>query len=234
MQVSNQCMALVNDKIIVPTKVLKWSTTHCIFASNYMIFWSKDAPELAYIVESSEAQYIPDVFFMEKDEYGNEIKKIGRPLPVEYLLIDVPVTTPLQVVVCDCEYLFCVFVNLISFSAASNFPHSSCWQESFPCWKPAPWIQHTGDLVSLFTFLTSLSRTLTPLQDTSVSSRIQSSQSLSPTFMCSFSWPPWISCLWGLHSTYPLIFYIVSCSSESTWGPFTLPWQASPGSRYES
>jgi len=74
-QVSNQCMALVNDKIIVPTK---------------------DAPELAYIVESSEAQYIPDVFFMEKDEYGNEIKKIGRPLPVEYLLIDVPVTTPLQ------------------------------------------------------------------------------------------------------------------------------------------
>merc|ERR1711951_237173 len=33
-QVSNQCMALVNDKIIVPTK---------------------DAPELAYIVESSEA-----------------------------------------------------------------------------------------------------------------------------------------------------------------------------------
>ena len=67
------------------------------FASIYMIFWSKDAPELAYIVESSEAQYIPDVFFMEKDEYGNEIKKIGRPLPVEYLLIDVPVTTPLQV-----------------------------------------------------------------------------------------------------------------------------------------
>merc|ERR1711997_847878 len=58
-QVSNQCMALVNDKIIVPTK---------------------DAPELAYIVESSEAQYIPDVFFMQKDEYGNEIKKIGRPL----------------------------------------------------------------------------------------------------------------------------------------------------------
>ena len=61
------------------------------------MFWSKDAPELAYIVESSEAQYIPDVFFMEKDEYGNEIKKVGRPLPVEYLLIDVPVTTPLQV-----------------------------------------------------------------------------------------------------------------------------------------
>jgi nuclear protein localization family protein 4 len=74
-QVSNQCMALVRDKILVPTK---------------------DAPELAYIVESSEAQYVPDVFFMEKDKYGNEIKKVGRPLPVEYLLIDVPVSTPIE------------------------------------------------------------------------------------------------------------------------------------------
>jgi len=72
-QVSNQCMALVRDGIIVPTK---------------------DAPELAYIRESSDENYVPDVFFMEKDKYGNEIKKLGRPLPVEYLLIDVPVSTP--------------------------------------------------------------------------------------------------------------------------------------------
>jgi len=72
-QVSNQCMALVRDKIIVPTK---------------------DAPELAYIRESTDENYVPDVFFMEKDKYGNEIKKLGRPLPVEYLLIDVPVSTP--------------------------------------------------------------------------------------------------------------------------------------------
>ena len=86
-------MALVNDKIIVPTKV----PCSSIIAFSLSIILSKDAPELAYIVESSEAQYIPDVFFMQKDEYGNEIKKIGRPLPVEYLLIDVPVTTPLQV-----------------------------------------------------------------------------------------------------------------------------------------
>merc|ERR1712088_530774 len=74
-QVSNHCMALQRDGVIVPTK---------------------DATELAYIVESSDSKYIPDVFFTEKDEYGNEIKKVGRPLPVEYLLIDVPVTTPLQ------------------------------------------------------------------------------------------------------------------------------------------
>ena len=84
------------------------------------MFWSKDAPELAYIVESSEAQYIPDVFFMEKDEYGNEIKKVGRPLPVEYLLIDVPVTTPLQVgfVPIRSVYLAC-FGNLMEYSPFS-------------------------------------------------------------------------------------------------------------------
>merc|ERR1712071_148404 len=74
-QVSNQSMALAKDKILFPTK---------------------DAPELAFISESSENQYVPDVFFMMQDEYKNEIKKIGRPLPVEYILIDVPVTTPLQ------------------------------------------------------------------------------------------------------------------------------------------
>ncbi len=31
----------------------------------------------------------------EKDEYGNEITKIGRPLPVEYLLVDMPVSSPI-------------------------------------------------------------------------------------------------------------------------------------------
>lgn len=72
-QVSNQSMTLVRDNILIPTK---------------------DAPELAYIRESSDDNYVPDVFFMEKDKYGNEIKKLGRPLPVEYLLIDVPVSTP--------------------------------------------------------------------------------------------------------------------------------------------
>ena len=108
MQVSNQCMALVNDKIIVPTKV----PCSSIIVLSLSIILSKDAPELAYIVESSEAQYIPDVFFMQKDEYGNEIKKIGRPLPVEYLLIDVPVTTPLQVTL-HAFHLVCFVIILV-------------------------------------------------------------------------------------------------------------------------
>ncbi len=40
--------------------------------------------------ESSSEKYVPDVFYKEKDSYGNEVTKIARPLPVEYLLIDVP------------------------------------------------------------------------------------------------------------------------------------------------
>lgn len=31
----------------------------------------------------------------EKDSYGNEVSKIARPLPVEYLLLDVPASAPL-------------------------------------------------------------------------------------------------------------------------------------------
>uniref|UniRef100_A0A1A9W1J9 RanBP2-type domain-containing protein n=1 Tax=Glossina brevipalpis TaxID=37001 RepID=A0A1A9W1J9_9MUSC len=32
----------------------------------------------------------------EKDQYGNEVQRMARPLPVEYLLVEVPATTPLQ------------------------------------------------------------------------------------------------------------------------------------------
>ena len=41
-QVSNQCMALVRDNCLVPTK---------------------DAPELGYVKESCNEQYVPDVFY---------------------------------------------------------------------------------------------------------------------------------------------------------------------------
>ncbi|KAK5641222.1 hypothetical protein RI129_009769 [Pyrocoelia pectoralis] len=73
-QVSNQCMALVKDNCLIPTK---------------------DAPELGYVRESSEKQYVPDVYYKEKDSYGNEVSRLGRPLPVDYLLLDVPASTPL-------------------------------------------------------------------------------------------------------------------------------------------
>lgn len=41
-QVSNQCQSVVRDKCLIPTK---------------------DAPELAYIKESTAEQYVPDVYF---------------------------------------------------------------------------------------------------------------------------------------------------------------------------
>lgn len=53
-------------------------------------------PELAYIREEpmSEKQYIADVEYTEKNEYGAEVRKTGRPLPVEFLLVDVPTGVP--------------------------------------------------------------------------------------------------------------------------------------------
>lgn len=34
------------------------------------------------------------VHLQEKDQYGNEVSRLARPLPVEYLLVDVPASTP--------------------------------------------------------------------------------------------------------------------------------------------
>ena len=67
-QVSQQCMALVRAGVLLPTK---------------------DAPELAYVREPKVGPNL-DVFYKEKDQYGNEVTKMARPLPVEYLLIDIP------------------------------------------------------------------------------------------------------------------------------------------------
>ncbi|KAI4456792.1 nuclear protein localization 4 [Holotrichia oblita] len=35
------------------------------------------------------------LFLLEKDSYGNEVSRLARPLPVEYLLLDVPASSPL-------------------------------------------------------------------------------------------------------------------------------------------
>lgn len=72
-QVSNQCMALVQDDILLPTK---------------------DEPGLGYVRESSSQQYVPDVFYKDKDSYGNEIILMARPMPIEYVLIEVPAAFP--------------------------------------------------------------------------------------------------------------------------------------------
>lgn len=92
-QVSNQCAALVEAELLLPT----------------------NHPELAYLRKEPlrETQYITDVQFtvifgiifkfsslpdcqlvQEKDEYGNQVPRDGRPMPVEYLLVDVPAGMP--------------------------------------------------------------------------------------------------------------------------------------------
>nr|CAD7588973.1 unnamed protein product [Timema genevievae] len=86
--VSNQCMALVRDNCLVPTNV----------------------PELGYVRESTDKQYVPDVYYKEKDSYGNEVLRLARPLPVEYLLVDIPASTPLSP-----QYMFNADSNLTPF-----------------------------------------------------------------------------------------------------------------------
>lgn len=68
-QVSGQCQALVRDGVLLPTR---------------------DAPELGYIRDSSDAQYVPDVYYKERDAYGNEVGVAAKRVPVAYLLVDVP------------------------------------------------------------------------------------------------------------------------------------------------
>ncbi|XP_065900077.1 nuclear protein localization protein 4 homolog isoform X2 [Dysidea avara] len=74
-QVSNQCMALVRDNCLLP----------CM-----------DTPSLGYIKESSGLQFVPDVFYTVKSDYGNTVTKLARPLPLEYLIVEVTTTTPLE------------------------------------------------------------------------------------------------------------------------------------------
>ncbi|XP_050684096.1 nuclear protein localization protein 4 homolog [Leptidea sinapis] len=68
-QVSGQCAALVRDDILVPTR---------------------DAPDLGYIRDCTTSQYVPDVYYKERDVYGNEVGVSAKRLPVAYLLVDVP------------------------------------------------------------------------------------------------------------------------------------------------
>ena len=51
-QVSNQCQALVQDGCLIPTK---------------------DAPELAYVRQSSQQTYIPDVYYKVSEYAHSEI-----------------------------------------------------------------------------------------------------------------------------------------------------------------
>ena len=69
-QASIQCMDLVRSEIIVPTM---------------------DAPELAYVKESTDELYVPDIYYKEVDKYENAVKKLARPMPNDFLFTDMNV-----------------------------------------------------------------------------------------------------------------------------------------------
>jgi nuclear protein localization family protein 4 len=56
-QVSAQCMALVRDNCLLPTK---------------------DAPELGYVRESTDKQYVPDVFYKVSQRIENATRIFFR------------------------------------------------------------------------------------------------------------------------------------------------------------
>lgn len=56
-QVSNQCMALVRDNCLVPTK---------------------DAPELGYVRESTDKQYVPDVYYKVRRKICSISSRCGK------------------------------------------------------------------------------------------------------------------------------------------------------------
>ncbi|KAL3091387.1 hypothetical protein niasHS_007180 [Heterodera schachtii] len=76
-QVSNQCTAMVEADILCPTKHFP------------ELAWAREMPK-------SDSHYVTNVEFTEKDEFGMEVRRNGRPMPVEYLLVDVPCGVRLQ------------------------------------------------------------------------------------------------------------------------------------------
>ncbi|CAG5121679.1 unnamed protein product [Candidula unifasciata] len=140
-QVSNQCMALVRDDCLLPTK---------------------DVPQLGYIKESSNEQYVPDVFYKDKDNYGNEVTHIARPLPVEYLLVTIPAAFA-----SDFHYTFKSNIQLESFPVENrehvgqtqDFAALTKYLEKFP---PQKFLEAMSDFHLLMFLATS---EMLPLKD---------------------------------------------------------------------
>eukprot|EP00045_Choanoeca_perplexa_P008555 m.80120 g.80120 ORF g.80120 m.80120 type:complete len:589 (-) comp14536_c0_seq5:142-1908(-) len=66
-QASSQAMALTRDDVLRPS----------------------DHPAMMAVKPSTEEDYVPEVFYVTKDEYKNTVKKSARPVfPVEYLFVD--------------------------------------------------------------------------------------------------------------------------------------------------
>ena len=67
-QVSNTCMSMVRDNIVEATT----------------------DPNLMRVMESTAVNYVPEVFYKQKNEYNVDVKMAAKPtFPVEYLLVTV-------------------------------------------------------------------------------------------------------------------------------------------------
>lgn len=94
-QVTNVGMALERANVLLPTY---------------------DAPELGYIRETTKEQFVPEVFYSAKDKYGNTVTNVARPLPIEYLLINMPAAFPIK----PCYTLACLPTSVLR--RKSRFP----------------------------------------------------------------------------------------------------------------
>lgn len=70
----------------------------CLFVSSWRLFHPfslKPRNTSLYKNHYMTINHLSSPSFQEKDVYGNEVQRLGRPLPVEYLLVDVPASTPM-------------------------------------------------------------------------------------------------------------------------------------------
>jgi hypothetical protein len=79
---------------------------------------SVERPDQVFVKESSDAQYVPVVFYVEKDKYGNEIKKPAHPyFPLEYLFVTLEAGAKVCMLV-----LFLIGLVALKKPCASHFP----------------------------------------------------------------------------------------------------------------
>lgn len=71
------------------TKNIKRGTCRLVLTPIF-IFFSLNVT----FMPNDKHEPLPRLQFQEKDQYGNEVQRLSRPLPVEYLLVDVPATAP--------------------------------------------------------------------------------------------------------------------------------------------
>jgi hypothetical protein len=77
------------------------------FSSDDILRPSVERPDQVFVKESSDAQYVPAVFYVEKDKYGNDIKKPAHPyFPLEYLFVTLEAGAKASLSFCGAVFSF--------------------------------------------------------------------------------------------------------------------------------